>query len=234
MKKILGFLAAAVMVFSMAAITGCGDKEAVPEETTTTEATTTEPTTTTEETTKAETYKTMYQSKLDDLIDEYGSVNGGQLTDLDADGTPEMIVFSGQAPSLTTDIFTIQDKKAVNVYNNTYSGDMFFVSDASHEVLINESVSPSVVIMFDSENEWMDETIYAVSVSGGASSTETLKASTDEELDFPDFNSCECSINGETVSGSDYEVERDRLMKGADSTDPGANTLDSLKAALSE
>ena len=228
MKKIFCIGLAAVLAFGILSLTGCGKKETPVE----TEPTTTTEATTTTETTEKVTYKTLYNSKLDTLIDEKGGVNCGRLVDMDADGTPEMIVFYGSAPNITAEIFTVQDKKAVSIYDKTFTGLRFFVSDASYEVWINESISPTTLVLFDSGDEWEQEIMYAVSVSGGAASTEELKADAEGELDFPDFESCECSINGETVSGSDYEVERDRLSTGSDIMDPTASDLESLREAL--
>lgn len=230
MKKILCIGVAAVLALGIVSLSGCGKKETPVE----TEAptTTTEATTTTETTTEKVTYKTLYSSKLDTLIDEKGGVNCGRLVDMDADGTPEMIVFYGSAPSITAEIFTIKDEKAVSIYDKTFTGLRFFVSDASYEAWINESISPTALVLFDSKDEWEQEVIYAVTVSGGAASTEEVKADAEGELDFPDFESCKCTINGETVSGSDYEVERDRLSTGADIINPTASDLDSLREAL--
>lgn len=232
MRKILCMALAAVLVLGIVSMNGCGKKEE-PAATETTTATT-QPATTTEATTEKVTYKTLYNSKLDTLLDEKGSVNGGRLTDMDADGTPEMIVFYGSAPDITAEIFTVKDGQAVSISEKTVSGLRFFVSDASYEVWINESISPTALILFDSEDEWQQEVIYAITVSGGNASTEELKADAEGELDYPDYDSCKCTINGETVSGSDYEVERDRLSTGSDIIDPTASDLDSLRSALSE
>ena len=232
MKKVLCIGLAAVLAFGVITMSGCGNKEE-PEETTV--ATTTEPTTTTEkETTEEVTFKTLYTKKVDALVDEYGSVNGGKLVDMDADGTPEMIVYYGSVPDLTVEIYTVQDKKAVSVYQGT-AGVRYGQTDASYQIWLNESISPTALILFASTDEWEDETIYAVSISNGAASTEELKAATDGENDDPDRSWLQnCSINGESVSEGDYNTEYERLKTGAEIIDPTASDLDSLRSALTE
>ena len=233
MRKILGIGLAVVMAFGMIAMTGCG-KADVEEETTTEATTTTEPTTTTEATTKADSYKTLYKSKLDALVDEYGSVNGGKLVDLDGDGTQEMILYYGKVPNLAVEIFTVKDDEVVSVYSGK-AGVRYGQTDASYQIWLNESVTPSVVVLFDSEDEWEDEQVYAVSVSGGTASVEELKASTDGENDDPDRSWLEnCTINGKSVSQSEYNTEYERLRTGAEIIDPTVSDLDSLRSALSE
>lgn len=234
-KKLLCLGLAAVLALGMAALTGCGKKAAQEETTAVTTTEVTEPTeeTTTEEPTQAQTYKTLYQSKLDALLDE-GGVNGGRLVDLDADGTPEMILFRGKAPSFTMEIYTIQDDQVANICERSFTGLRYWQSDASYEVWINESISPAAVVLFDADDEWTEDVVYAVSISGGAASTEELKAEAKGEPDTPDWSECDCSINGKTVSAGDYEVERDRLSTGAQTINPASADLDGLQEALSE
>lgn len=233
-KQIICLGLAAVLALGMAALTGCGKKES-KQATTAVTTTTEEPTeaTTTEEPTQAQTYKTMYLSKLEALIDE-GGVNGGKLVDLDADGTPEMIIFRGSAPSFQAEIFTIADGQVTSIYEKTFTGLRYWQSDASYEVWINESISPAAVVLFDADDEWTEDVVYAVSVSDGATSTQELKAVADGEPDTPDWSECDCSINGKSVSASDYEVARDRLSTGSKTVNPASADLDGLKAELSE
>jgi hypothetical protein len=233
MKKILCIGLIAVMVLSMSVLTGCKKKDAVEETTTT--ATTTEPTTTTEkETTKKKTYKDLYKSKLDALIDAYGSVNGGKLVDLDASGIPEMIIFTGSAPNFTTSIYTIENDEVVNAYEETVTGLRYWQSDASYEVWINESINPSAVVLFDSSDEWQEDKVIAVTMPSGTAYTEVLRAKAKGEPNTPDWSECKCTIDDESVSASDYGEERDRLEKGAEKVNPASSTLDSLRSALND
>lgn len=228
------FAAAAVCALGLMVMTGCGKEESakVEAETTTTAETTTE--TTTEETTKEKTYQDMYGEKLDGLIDEYGSVNCGRLIDLDGDDTPEMIVFRGSAPSFAVDIYTIDDGKAVSIYEKSFSGLRYWQSDASYEVWINESISPTTLVLFDSSDEWKEDVVYAITMEDGAISTKTLKAVAKGEPDTPDWSECKCTINEGSVSASDYEVERSDLQTGADELNPASSDVDSLRSELSQ
>lgn len=233
MKKIVCIGLALVMLLSVAAMTGCGKEEPEPE---TTEAptTTTEATTTTEkETTEKVTYKTLYKTKLEALIDEKGDVNNGRLIDLDGTGDPEMVVFRGAAPAFTCEVYTIKDGKVETLYEKEFTGLRYWQSDASYEVWINESNSPTVLVLFDSEDEWLEDKIYAVTFDGDTTTRE-LTAKAKGEPNTPDWSECDCSIDGEKVSAGDYEVERDRLSVGADVVSPSASDIDSLRSALSE
>lgn len=234
MKKIIGLGLAVVLGLGMVVMTGCDKNKAQEETAATAPTTTTEATTTTEPTTKKVTYKTLYREKLEALIDEYHGVNGGKLVDMDEDGTPEMIVFSGVAPKFEMQIFTIDDKKVVEMYDRTFSGLRYWQSDVSYEAWINESISPTTVTVFDSSDEWTEDKAYAVSMPGGAISLETLQAKAKGEPDDPDWSRCKCTINEGSVSASEYEAERDRLETGADVVNPAANHQDSLLEALSE
>ena len=231
-KTILLVAVAAILALGMAVMSGCG-KEEVQEEPETTAAT--EATTTTEkETTKETTYKDLYKAKLDALIDEYGGVNGGKLIDLDASDKPEMVVFSGTAPEYTMEIFAIRDGAVEEIYEKSFSGLRYWQSDASYEVWFNESISPTTITVFDSSDEWLEDKACAVSIMGGAINEEELQAKAKGEPNTPDWSECNCTINGEEVSGSDYGRERDRLEIGADKYNPADADLDALKDSLKD
>lgn len=228
MKKFLCISLAAVMAFAMVSLSGCkGGEEQEPTE----EPTTTEATTTTEPTTEKVTYKTIYKSKLDALSDQYGEgLTGGKLVDMDSDGTPEMIVIH----DMNVEIFGIKDEEAVSLYEGK-AGLRYGQTDASYEVLVNESITPTTVILYNAKDEWVDENITAVSISGGTVSTEVLKAATDGENDTPAREELQTfSIDGADVSSGDYNAEYTRLTEGADSIDPMSADLAGLKASLEE
>lgn len=230
MKKILCLGVAAVMAFACFAMSGCGDKDV--EETTTAETTTEAPTTTeATTTTKAVTYKTIYKSQLDSMIDQYGAgVTGGKLIDMDNDGTPEMIVIH----DMTVCIYTIRDEKASSLYEGT-AGLRYGQTDASYEVLINESCTPTVLVLFNATDEWVDENITAVSIFDGEATTEELKAATNGENDTPAREELETfSINGSDVTSTEYNTEYERLTVGADVIDPRNADLEGLRSALEE
>lgn len=226
MKKIIGLCLALVLMFAMA---GCGgqdaDKQATSEEVTTTAPQETE-TTTTE---KKKTYKTTYKTELDTLVDQ-GGVTGGRLVDMDGDGTPEMLVIQNRQAK----IYTIQDGKAVNIYEHGI-GIRYGQTDAMYELLLNESITPVTMVIFDSNDEWVNEHIYAVTVSGGAASVEELEANTNGENDTPGREELKTfSINNGSVDAGEYDAEYTKLTTGADSIDPSAADLGGLQAALNE
>lgn len=232
MKKILIVSLALVMALSLAALTGCGKEKKAPE-TTAAPTTTTEATTTTEkETTEKVTYKTLYLSKLDALLDS-GSVNNGRLLDLDGSGTPEMILFRGAAPEFSCEVYTIEDNKVVSLYEKQFTGLRYWQSDASYEAWINESNSPTALVLFDSSDEWLEDKVHAVTFDGGVAEKELL-AKAKGEPSTPDWSECKCTVDGETVSAGEYEVERDKLSVGADIVNPSSSDIDSLRSALRE
>ena len=236
MKKIAVIGVAVMMAAGMLAMTGCGDDKAVEETTAAPTETTTEATTTTEETTEAVTYQSLYRAKLDEMLDAYGSgVTGGKLMDMDGDGTPEMIIFHGSAPSFTTEIFAVQGKEAVSVYEKTLSGLRYAQTDMSYQVWLNDSIDPATVVLFNSEDEWVNEEIHAVTYNGSAASEEILKAATDGENDDPGRNWLQnYTINEGGVSKGEYNDAYKRLKRDADVIDPTSAGLDELKAAIGE
>lgn len=217
-----------VMAFSLA---GCGsDEEQAP-----TEETTAAPTTTTQATTE-ESENALYKSELTSLIDEYGrgdgtgaGVNYAKLMDLDGDDRDEMIVIH----DMNLVIFGVKEDQVVTLFEGK-AGTQYGQTDTGYEVLINESYSPTTIVLFDSQDEWVDENITAVTVSGGAVSTKSLKASTSGENDTPAREELQTfSIDGASVSAGDYDSEYSRLTEGADSINPmEPSDLDSLMSSM--
>lgn len=234
-KKIICVVTIVLMAAGLAVMVGCGNKQPEPEPTTEAPTTTTEATTTTEPTTEKEvTYQDLYNEKLDALVDEYGSFNG-RLMDMDSDDIPEMIIFSGSAPNLDAEIYTVKDDEVVLIYEKTVNDVRYGQTDASYQVWINESISPSAVVLFNSEDEWVNEEVYAVTVSGGSASEKVLKANTDGENDDPDRSWLgDFTIDGSEVSSEDYNSEYDQLQTGAETIDPFVSDVDSLRSALEE
>lgn len=220
---------AAVMAF---ALTGCGSEDDTAE----TEATTEAPTTTTEATTEAANESTLYKSELTSLIDQYGrgdgtgeGVNYAKLMDLDGDDTQEMIVIH----DMNLLIYDVKEDQVVTLFEGK-TGTQYGQTDTGYEVLINESISPTTIVLFDSQDEWVDENITAVTVAGGAVSTETLKAATNGENDTPAREELQTfSVDGASTSAEDYESEYNRLTEGADSINPmEPSDLDSMMSSM--
>ena len=239
MKKLAVIGVIAVLAAGMLALTGCGNNDKAAEETTTEPPTTTTeaPTTTTEATKEAElTYQSLYGAKLDELLSDYGSgVTGGRLVDMDEDGTPEMIIFHGSAPSFTTEIFTIRNDKVENIYEKTLSGLRYAQTDVSYQVWINKTIDPTALTLFNSKDEWVNEEIHVVTYDGNAASEKILKANTDGENDDPDRSWLQnFTINDGGVSAKEYRKEYNRLKEGADVIDPTSAGLDDLKAAIGQ
>lgn len=219
---------ALVMVF---AIMGCGSDE--EEQPVTTEATTT---TTTETTTAAPKDNDILKSQLQAMIDEHGrgtssgeGVTYARMMDMDGDGSKELIVIHDRV----TEIFAVKDNKAESIFEGDV-GIQYGQTDARYEVLINESIKPTTVVMFNSNDEWVDENITAVSVSGGTASVVNLRASTSGENDTPAREELvNFSIDGKTVSATEYNNEYTRLTEGADKIDPMSPAdLDEILASM--
>ncbi len=226
----VAFALAAVMAFGLS---GCGEDKAATDETepTTTEATT-EATTTT---TKAKD-DSILKSKLQAMIDQYGrgtssgsGVTYAKAMDLDGDGENELVVIH----DMKLEIIAVKDKAAESVFEGTV-GIQYGQTDTSYEVMINESISPTTIVLFNSSDEWVDENITAVSMSGGAVTEKSLKASTNGENDTPAREELvNFSIDGTSVSASEYSNEYTRLTEGADSVNPMSPAdLDAVLAAL--
>ena len=224
-----------VMLILVLTMAGCGSEEektAVAEE-----ATTTAPTTTTEATTTEEPKETdLYKSELTSLIDQYGhgdssgsGVTYAKLIDLDDNDTPEMVVIH----DMNLVIYGLKYKQVVTLYEGKI-GTQYGQTDTGYEVLINESISPTTIVLFDSQDEWVDENITAVTVAGGAVSTETLKAATNGENDTPAREELQTfSVDGASTSAEDYESEYNRLTEGADSINPmEPSDLDSMMSSM--
>ena len=234
MKKKRAILigAIAVLVIAMViVVVGCGskDKEAEPE---TTAATTT----TTEATTAAPKDNEILKSKLEAMIEEYGrgtssgsGVVYAKMLDMDGDGTRELIVVH----DMKAEIVAVKNGKAEIIFTGT-AGIQYGQTDTSYEVLINESIKPAALIVFDSSDEWSDENITVATVSGGAVTEKKLKASTTGENDTPAREELvSFSIDGSDVSASEYENEYNRLREGADSINPMTPTdLDEVLASM--
>lgn len=233
MKKNGVLYIGAVIVLALGmvmAVTACGSDDPEPTEPTT-EATTTEATTT-----EAPKPDSVLKKTLQGLIDQYGrgEANGKGVTyaramDLDGDGNKEMIVIH----DMTTEIYVVKGDKAESVFSGK-CGIQYGQTDTAYEVIINESISPTTVVLFNSSDEWVDENITAVTIADGAASTESLKASTNGENDTPAREELvNFSINGATVSASDYNNEYTRLTEGGDSVNPMTPAdLDEILASL--
>lgn len=224
-RKLIALLLACALAFAM---TACGGGD--------TEQTETEPPETkaaTEATKPAKKeltdYQIAYKEKLDSMIDEYGGdLTGGKLTDMDDDGVPEMLVIH----NMKAELFAFRDGQVEQIYEGT-AGLKYGQTDTSYEILLNESISPSVLMLFNAKDEWVDENISVVTVSGGEASVKSLQASTNGDNDTPAREELQnFSIDGNAVSAEEYENEYNRLITGADSINPTAADLDALQTAL--
>lgn len=228
----VAFALAAVMALGLS---GCGgDKGPTDEQ----EPTTAEETTTTEATTTTTKAKddSILKSKLQAMIDQYGrgtssgsGVTYARAMDLDGDGENELVVVH----DMKLEIIAVKDKAAESVFEGTV-GIQYGQTDTSYEVLINESISPTTIVLFNSSDEWVDENITAVTMSGGAVAEKSLKASTGGENDTPAREELvNFSIDGTSVSASEYNNEYTRLTEGADSVNPMSPAdLDAVLATL--
>ena len=234
MKKKKAILIGVIAVMAVAmviAVAGCGskDKEQEPETTATTE-------TTTEATTAAPKDNDILKSKLTSMIEEYGrgASNGSGVTyarmiDMDGDGTRELIVIH----DMKAEIIAVKDGKAESVFEGKI-GIQYGQTDTAYEVLINESISPISLVLFDSSDEWVDENVTVVTMSEGTVSQKILKASTNGENDTPAREELvNFSIDGSNVAGADYEKEYNRVTEGADSINPmRPSDLDEVMASM--
>ena len=230
-KRVILIGAIAVLVIALViAVVGCGskDKEAEPEPTTTE--------TTTEATTAAPKDNEILKAKLNEMIDEFGrgtssgsGVVYAKMLDMDGDGTRELIVVH----DMKAEIIAVKNGKAETIFTGI-AGIQYGQTDTSYEVLLNESIKPAALILFDSSDEWSDENITVATVSGGTVTEKSLKASTTGENDTPAREELvKFSIDGSDVSASEYENEYNRLREGADSINPMTPTdLDEVLASM--
>ena len=231
-KRILLIGAVAVIAIGLVvAVVGCGsnEEEAEPE---TTAATTT----TTEATTAAPKADDILKSKLQSMIDEYGrgtssgtGVTYARVLDMDGDGKKEMIVIH----DMKTEVIAAKDGKAESLFEGTI-GIQYGQTDTAYEVLINESVDPTALVLFNSDDEWVDENITEVTMSEGKIVEKSLKATTNGENDTPAREELvNFSIGGETVTATEYENEYNRITEGADSINPMTPAdLDEIMASM--
>lgn len=212
-------------------VTGCGSDDTEQEPTT--EATTA---TTTEATTAAPKDNDILKSKLQALIDELGrgtssgtGVAFAKMVDMDGDGTREMIVIH----DMKAEVFQVKDGKAESVFEGTI-GIQYGQTDTGYEVMINESISPVTLVLFNSSDEWVDENITAVTMADGAIQEKHLKAATTGDNDTPAREELVTfSIDGASVSGADYENEYTKLTEGADVVNPMTpSDLDEILASM--
>ena len=232
-RKLIGILLAGILVFAMTACSGGDDGDegiAGPSAAEETEEPT-ETTATEAADKKLTVYQKAYKEQLDDLITQYGKgVTGGRLCDMDGDGSPEMIVIH----DMKAEIYTIEGEDAVRIYEGKV-GLKYGQTDAYYEVLLNRKTDPPVLVLFNASDEWVDENISAVTVSGGEAQVRSLKAATDGENDTPAREELKTfSINGKDVSAKEYDAEYHKLTSGADSINPMDAGLDGLQADLTK
>lgn len=235
MKKkkliIIGLIAvlALAMVF---AVSGCGSDEEDVDQEPTTEATTT----TTKATTAAPKDNDILKSKLESMIEQNGrgtssgsGVTNARMLDMDGDGTRELIVIH----DMKAEIFAVKNGAAESVFEGKI-GIQYGQTDTAYEVLINESISPVTLVLFNSSDEWVDENVTAVTMSEGAVAEKNLKASTSGENDTPAREELvNFAIDGANVSATEYNNEYTRLTEGADSINPmNPADLDEILASM--
>lgn len=232
MKRAILIGTISVVVIAMVIATvGCGskDKEAEPETTATT-------TTTTEATTAAPKDTEILKAKLNEMIGEFGKgssdgsgVTNAKVLDMDGDGTKEMVVIH----DMKANIIAVKNGKAESIFEGTI-GIQYGQTDTSYEALINESIKPTALVLFNSSDEWSDENITVVTISEGAAAEKSLKASTTGENDTPAREELvSFSIDGNNVSASEYENEYNRITEGADSINPMSPAdLDEIMASM--
>ena len=229
-KRAILISAIAVVVIAMViVVVGCGDKDKEKAEPTTT-------TTTTQTTTAAPKDNEVLKARLEAMINELGrgtsngsGVIAAKVLDMDGDSRKEMIVIH----DMKAEIFAVKNGKAESIFEGTI-GKQYGQTDTSYRVLINESIDPPTLVLFNSSDEWSDENITLVTVSGGTVSERNMRAATTGENDTPGREELvSFSIDGSDVSATEYEKEYNRLTEGADEINPMTPTdLDEVLASM--
>ena len=200
-------------------------------------------------TVKADSYKQAYLSQLNALIDQYGKftrtddgypydgVIYAALVDFEKDNVPEMVVVCGRKVY----VYRYDASASKEIYVGQI-GPTFGHTDVSYIISINGSADTPYLVTYNTTNEWSEETLTAFSLTNGKTSSTTLDAKCDGNNEYPDesfFTSF--SIDGKTVSKSDYYALHDKIMVGADDidvcwgTDPATeDTLNDFIAQLSK
>ena len=217
MKKVLAIFLVLAMALAFGA---CRDKQQEePTEATTTEEPTTE---------KEVDYHAAYKAEVENLINQYGQFQDGDslgtgvkygcLEDMDADGTPEMIIIH----DMKVVIYTCDKEGNVSSIYEGSVGYRFGQGDTSYQVIINTSASKPVVVVNISQNETSEEAFEAVTVTNGVAGVDTYRATT--EMDIPDRELLDTfTINGSDVDQSEYEAGYSSFMDGATIVDPYNN-----------
>lgn len=165
-----------------------------------------------------------YLAQLNELCDRYGrfvqdpdllgavtGVKYANLLDFDGDGTRELVVLAEDQVYL----YTCRQGRAELLYQGQVGG-RFGQTDVSYTFGFNVSADIPCLILYHTENEWTQEAITLVTVSGGAAVTTELLAQADGRGDLPtrdyltDFR-----IDGQPVTREEYEARRSGALEGA-------------------
>lgn len=165
-----------------------------------------------------------YLAQLNELTDRYGlfvqdqdmlgavtGVKYARLLDFDGDGIRELVVLAEDQIYL----YTCRQGRAELLYQGTVGG-RFGQTDVSYTFGLNVAADTPCLILYHTENEWTQEAITLVTVSGGAAVTTELLAQADGRGDLPtrDYLSS-FQIDGQPVSREEYEARLNAALEGA-------------------
>lgn len=165
-----------------------------------------------------------YLAQLNDLCDRYGrfvqdrdmlgavtGVKYANLLDFDGDGVRELLVLAEDQVYL----YTCRAGRAELLYQGTVGG-RFGQTDVSYTFGLNVAADTPCLIVYHTEQEWTQEAITLVTVSGGAAVTTELSAQADGRGDLPTRDALtDFQIDGQTVDRAEYEARLDGALEGA-------------------
>lgn len=145
---------------------------------------------------------------------EFSAVTGvkyGQLLDFDGDGTRELVVLVDDAVRL----YTCRAGQAELLHLQAVGG-RYGQTDVSYTFLVNARSDTPCLVLFHTRDEWSQEAITLVEVSGGQAVTTELFASASRQGDLPDRAALDAfQIDGQPVSREEYEARRAAALEGA-------------------
>ena len=165
-----------------------------------------------------------YLAVLDQLCDQYGrfvqdqdmlgavtGVKYGRLLDFDGDGIRELVVLAEDQVQL----YTCRDGRAELLYQGEIGG-RFGQTDVSYTFGLNVAADTPCLILYHTEDEWTQEAVTLVTVSGGAAVTTELLAQADAQGDLPTRDTLtDFRIDGQPVTRAEYEARLDTALDGA-------------------
>lgn len=165
-----------------------------------------------------------YLAQLNDLCDRYGrfvqdrdmlgavtGVKYANLLDFDGDGIRELVVLAEDQLLL----YTCRGGRAELLYQGTVGG-RFGQTDVSYTFGFNVAADTPCLIVYHTEQEWTQEAVTLVTVSGGAAVTTELFAQADGRGDLPTRDALtDFQIDGQPVDRAEYQARLDAALEGA-------------------